>query len=257
MAIGTRARFQPLEGEPSPSLTASPDSTTDRAQVSALVVRITNTREVITMATRKPTFHVAPPARTRPVLRSSFVVRWAVLWACILSLVLIAPPASAGPLPNADDGGSGSAASGPRQTVSRLFNEVFTQQKGEVCTELMTAAAAHQTPGGDYQGPEGFTAFAVTIWTAFPDAVFVLDSVSETPDTVAVRWSMTGTHLGPLDGQKATGNRVELHGLAQFAFDGDRIAASWIEYDRLGLVDQIAAPVTLPPTCAECEDLPL
>jgi len=256
MAIGTRVRFRLLEGEPSPSLTASPDSTRDRAQATANVVRSTNTCEVITMAVKLPPFHFAPLNGTRRAHRSSFVVRWAGLWACILSLGLIAPPAFAGPIPNADDGGAGSAASGQHQTVSRLFTEVFTQQKGEVCTELMTADAAHQTPGGDYQGPEGFTAFAGTIWTAFPDAVFVLDAINEAAGTVAVRWSMTGTHLGPLAGQAATGNRVALHGLAHFSFDGERIAASWIEFDRLGLFDQIAAPVALPPTCAECRDLP-
>ena len=133
---------------------------------------------------------------------------------------------------------------------------MFTQQKGDVCTELMTAGRNTRPRAGQYQGPEGFTAFAGTIWTAFPDAVFVLDAISEAAGTVAVRWSMTGTHLGPLDGQAATGNRVALHGLAQFSFDGDRIAASWIEYDRLGLFDQIAAPAALPPTCAECQETP-
>jgi predicted ester cyclase len=213
------------------------------------------------MEAKFPHFNSTPRTTSRHPQSWSRVGRWAGLWACLLSLSLIAPATAAGAIPNADDGGggaggSGSATSGPHQTVTRLFTEVFTQQQGDVCTELMTAGAEHQTPAGQYRGPEGFTTFADTIWTAFPNAVFVLDQISESADTVAVRWSMTGTHLGPLDGQAATGTWVTLHGLAQFAFEGDRIAASWIAYDRLGLVNQLTGPAVLPPTCAECQETP-
>jgi predicted ester cyclase len=188
--------------------------------------------------------------------RWSFFIRLTCLGTLVLALGLLAPASSANPVlvPNADDGGSGSGSSAAHLTVTRLFSEVFTQQRGEVCAELMTAGAVHQTPTGQYVGPDGFNAFAGTIWTAFPDAVFLMDEVTESDGTVAVRWSMTGTHLGELDGQLATGNRVALHGLAHFSFDGDRISASWIEYDRLGLFNQIAVPTAHPPTCADCRE---
>jgi predicted ester cyclase len=199
--------------------------------------------------------------RSTPLHRWSSSIRLSLLGTLtlLLGLVALASPASAGPvlLPNADDGGSGSAASGQNRTVVRLFDEVFTQQNGEVCAELMTAGAQHQTPAGQFEGPDGFNAFAGIIWTAFPDAMFVVDEVSEADGTVAVRWSMTGTHLGQLDDQAASGNRVALHGLAYFLFDGDRITASWIEYDRLGLANQIAAdPAELPPFCTDCHETP-
>ena len=213
----------------------------------------------VTMAPQLITPNAASPAGTHRAHRWSFPVHLSLLWTLtlLLGLVALASPAAAGPvlLPNADDGGSGSAASGQNRTITRLFDEVFTQQNGEVCAELMTAGAQHQTPAGQFEGPDGFNAFAGTIWTAFPDAIFVVDEVSEADGTVAIRWSMTGTHLGQLDDQPASGNRVALQGLAYFSFDGDRIAASWIEYDRLGLVDQITAP-SGPATCSRCQETP-
>ncbi len=203
--------------------------------------------------------HTAAPLNaSRRAHHWSFPVRLPALWTLVLLLGLCAPiTASAEVLvPNADDGGSGSALSGPHQTVSRLFNEVFTQQKGEVCAELMIAGAQHETPAGQFEGPDGFNAFAGIIWTAFPDAAFTMDAVSEADGTIAVRWSMMGTHLGPLDGHAASGNRVTLQGLAYFSFDSDRIAATWISYDRLGLVTQVETPPALPPTCTKCAELP-
>jgi steroid delta-isomerase-like uncharacterized protein len=188
--------------------------------------------------------------------RWSFFIRLTCLGTLVLALGLLAPATSATPIlvPNADDGGSGSGSSAAHLTVTRLFGEVFTLQKGEICAELMTAEARHQTPAGRFEGPEGFTAFVGIMWTAFPDAVFVMEEVSESDGMVAVRWSMTGTHLGTLDGQPASGNRVALHGLAQFSFDGDRISASWIEYDRLALIEQVTAAG--PSVCPQCRDTP-
>jgi hypothetical protein len=135
MVIGTRTRFRHPEGESSSSLTASLGATKHSAQAMANVVRRTTIYEDITMATKLPPVHVSPRNRTRRPNQWTPVVRWAGLWACILSLGLIAPSISAGSIPNADDGGggasgSGSTTSGPHQTVSRLFDEVFTQQKG-------------------------------------------------------------------------------------------------------------------------------
>jgi predicted ester cyclase len=182
--------------------------------------------------------------------------RVSILATLVTLLGIGAIPASSAPLlvPNADDGGSGSATSGPSLTVSRLFDEVFTQKKGEVCAELMTAGALHQTPAGQYTGPDGFNAYAATIWAAFPDAVFVVDEVSENGTSVAVRWSMAGTHTGPLEDLAASGKPVTLHGLALFHFHGDRIASTWFQYDRLGLIEQVTSAPRA--TCPRCEETP-
>ena len=208
------------------------------------------------MAARPPVSIAAtlPPWRHR---RRSFLVRLSCILTPILVLCLAASAAAA-PLtvPNADTGGPGGGNSVAQVTVTRLFDEVFTGQHGEVCTELMTLTAQHYTPLGVFEGPDGFNAFAGVIWTAFPDAAFTIDAVSENGSDVSVRWSMTGTNLGALDAQGATGRTVVMQGLALFSIDQGRISSSWIQYDRLGLLEQLAAPPAPVPTCAECQDLP-
>jgi predicted ester cyclase len=180
------------------------------------------------------------------------------VWALLLVACLLAPAASAAPIlvPNEDDGGSGTGTSTARITVNRLFDEVFTGQRGEVCTELMTPTSTLQAPLGEFRGPEGFNTFVATIWTSFPDAIFTLDDVSEAGGVVTVRWSMAGTHLGALDTVAPTGRAVRLQGLAMFGFEQDRIASAWIQYDRLGLIEQVTVPETPRATCPRCEETP-
>lgn len=199
-------------------------------------------------------YHLPAQGPNRSSRRSSFI-RLSCLWTLLLMLGLAAPTATANPLsvPNADDGGNG-GGSDANLAVTRLFSEVFTQQKGEVCTELMTAGAVTQTPVGQFNGPDGFNTYAATIWAAFPDAAFSMDEVSDNGSTISVRWSMTGTHLGPLDDLAATNRPVHLEGLAMFELDGDRIASAWIQYDRLGLITQVTSPA--PGACPRCHELP-
>lgn len=207
--------------------------------------------------TTRPRTPIAATRHPRRPHRWSFLVRLSCLLAAAFLISPLAP-ATATPLivPSEDTGGPGGGSSVAQVTVSRLFAEVFTGQRGEVCTELMTPTAQHYTPLGVFEGPDGFNAFAGVIWTAFPDAAFAIEAVSENGSDITVRWAMTGTNLGPLDAQGATGRTVVMHGLALFSIDQGRISSSWIQYDRLGLLEQLAAPPAPVPTCTECRELP-
>ena len=70
-----------------------------------------------------------------------------------------------------DTGGSGGAISAETQNqyvAARLFNEVFSQQKPDVCVLLMSANAINHTPAGDFVGPAGFERYVAELWTAYP-----------------------------------------------------------------------------------------
>jgi steroid delta-isomerase-like uncharacterized protein len=47
---------------------------------------------------------------------------------------------------------------------------------------------------------------------AFPDRLFVEESLVAEGDIVILRWSMTGTHLGPFFGRPATGKQIRTQG---------------------------------------------
>jgi hypothetical protein len=47
---------------------------------------------------------------------------------------------------------------------------------------------------------------------AFPDRHYEVDQIIAEGDTVILRWTMTGTHLGPLFGRPPTGRRIKTFG---------------------------------------------
>ncbi len=60
-------------------------------------------------------------------------------------------------------------------------------------------------------------------------------------DKVVTRWSARGTHEGELAGVGPTGNRVEITGITFSRIEGGKIAEEWINYDALGMMEQIGA----------------
>ena len=184
--------------------------------------------------------------------------RWLTCFAFIIGLAgapgfaLAGPPISA---PTEDTGG------GPtwpedminEQVAVRLFDEVFTQKKTGVSRQLMAANAINHTPTGDFEGPVGFELYVAEVWSAFPDATFVIDDGFTGDDLVTLRWSMTGRHLEAFGEHAATGVPVQLEGLAILRFEQNMIAESWLQYDRLSLVEQIEAPPVAPENCPPCQ----
>jgi predicted ester cyclase len=85
---------------------------------------------------------------------------------------------------------------------------------------------------------------------AFP--VFELtgeDFVSER-DEVAVRATFSGKHLGKFQGIPATGREVSIPVMLIYQIADGRIARSWANADRLGLLGQLGVLPQLPPSPA-------
>jgi predicted ester cyclase len=57
----------------------------------------------------------------------------------------------------------------------------------------------------------------------------------------ATRWSARGTHQGELVGVDPTGNQVQITGITISRIEGGKIAEDWINYDALGMMQQIGA----------------
>jgi predicted ester cyclase len=155
-----------------------------------------------------------------------------------------------------DNGGSGgvSTASDNRNVAYRLFNEVFSQRKFDVCQTLMTAEAVNHTSAGEFVGPSGFELFVADVWQAFPNAVFTIDAAHAEGEVLTMRWTMNGNHQGTFMDRAATGNPVHLQGIAIFRFERGMIAESWIQYDRMSLLDQVTQQVEAPVICPPCEE---
>lgn len=79
------------------------------------------------------------------------------------------------------------------------------------------------------------------IYEAFPDTQTNLDSVIAEGQTVAGRWTVTGTHEGEFEGLPPTGEEIEIPAAGEMRIENGEIAEVWLVYDRLGLMQQLGA----------------
>ena len=88
----------------------------------------------------------------------------------------------------------------------------------------------------------------VALWSAglANTKVVIEDSVSD-GDKVAVRFRITGTHSANMLGIPATGRMINVTGTGIFRIVDGKATDNWVNFDALGLLQQIGAvPVLMP-----------
>jgi len=127
--------------------------------------------------------------------------------------------------------------------VGRLFDGVWNGEDPGVADELVDPAyVIHDRElAEELRGPELYRALADGTRAVFPDMRFAVDDVLVDDDRVAVRWTMTGTHQGPMFGLEPTGREVRLPGLEIDRFEEGRLVETWTRSDMLGLAEQLGA----------------
>lgn len=89
------------------------------------------------------------------------------------------------------------------------------------------------------QGREGLKQYVGMFLTAFPDLHFTIDDLIADGDKVVWRFSSTGTNEGSFMGISATGKRGGGTGIVIFRLADSQIAEGWVNYDALGLLQQL------------------
>ena len=111
-----------------------------------------------------------------------------------------------------------------------------------------TAIAAHFTRDGElrdiavarpFVGPEQIATAYARHFAAIPDAHVRVDRMVAEGATVAVEWTLSGTHRGRLLGIPATGRVICFTGVSLIRFRGSLAAADMRMWDVAGLLRQI------------------
>lgn len=76
---------------------------------------------------------------------------------------------------------------------------------------------------------------------AFPDLVLRPQILEATGDLVAGHFAASGTHLGLFQGVPPTGRRWRASVTALYRVEAGRIAAAWMTWDQLALLEQLGA----------------
>ena len=93
----------------------------------------------------------------------------------------------------------------------------------------------------DWNGTKQFFA---AFWSAFPDLRHNFVDIMAEGDKVAVRFNITGTHKGELEGIPPTGKVVSFSAMDFITLTDGKVVEDWVIADMMGLMQQIGATPT-------------
>jgi len=128
-----------------------------------------------------------------------------------------------------------------KNVVRRLFEEVWNKGNLPVADELFSPNyARHDSSTPDVgRGPESEKKRATLYRTAFPDLRLTVEDIIAEGETVMARWSCRGTHKGDLSGIAPTGKQFTISGITVGRLANGKIAESYVNWDALGLMQQL------------------
>lgn len=129
----------------------------------------------------------------------------------------------------------------PRTRLHRLYEGVWNGENPDVADELVHPEyIIHDREIADERrGPELYKTLASMTRESFPDMTFTIDDSFASKDKVAVRWTMTGTHDGPMFDIDPTGRDVKLTAIEINRFEEGKLIETWTQSDMLGLMQQL------------------
>jgi predicted ester cyclase len=129
--------------------------------------------------------------------------------------------------------------------VRRLIEEGWNRGNLAVVDDCLAPGYTQEGPLEIVRGPQGQKAMITKYRNAFPDCNLQIDEMFSTGDRVVVRLTYSGTHRGEFEGLAPTGRAVQGKGIDLLHMRDGRIVASFLQWDALGLMQQLGA-VTLP-----------
>ena len=120
------------------------------------------------------------------------------------------------------------------------WGEAINSGDFEAIRELTTPSVVDHDPGPD-QGPgaQGYIDMFLEMRTAFPDLQTTPDHVTADEDTVALAYTITGTHQGDFQGIKPTGKKIKARGVQIARYENGRMVERWGSSDQLGILQQL------------------
>ena len=132
--------------------------------------------------------------------------------------------------------------------LGRHFNEVLNQGYLEVIDEIYTSDYTLDAPvrldgssqaRGLTQGREQLKQRVILFRTGFPDIHFDMDEIIGERDTVVVRYTYCGTHLGPFAGVEPHGCSINIPGILIAHLIDGKIHEALSAFDSAELMEQL------------------
>jgi steroid delta-isomerase-like uncharacterized protein len=127
-----------------------------------------------------------------------------------------------------------------RAVARRFIEEVLG---GGDFAALNALAAPDCADHADTPCPTTIAQFLVAWRAAFPDLAISIEDLAAVRDTVAVRWTLRGTHRGAFLGRLPTGRAVAVTGVELYRLADGQIVERQASVDTDGLLRQLGVGV--------------
>ena len=97
----------------------------------------------------------------------------------------------------------------------------------------------HSGTGKDIRGLKDYKQYIRRYYSAFPDLHLTIDDMVVEGDKVAIRWTMSGTHKGEIEGIPPTGKKMTIWGISIERVVNGKFVETWETYDTLGFMQQL------------------
>ena len=122
----------------------------------------------------------------------------------------------------------------------QFFEEAYNTGNVALLDQLLAPTYVDEkAPPGTPIGPQGIAGIITMFRNAFPDLHFTIEDQIAEGDKVVTRYTFRGTQQGELMGIPPTGKQVSIGGISIYRIEGGKMQQAWIEYDMLGLLQQL------------------
>ena len=124
---------------------------------------------------------------------------------------------------------------------TRIMEELYSQGNMGVIDDIVSADYVYQAPGLEVCGPSELKGFVAEYRSAFPDLNVRIDDMIAEGEKVAIRFTMSGTHVGDFDGLAPTNRKVEATGILINRYENGKLVEDWDQFDIYSLMQQLGA----------------
>lgn len=128
-----------------------------------------------------------------------------------------------------------------KHIVERFTSEFLTTGDASLAEEFLSPDVALHFAGQQLRGRDRYLAVVAANGDTFDDLVWTVEDMVADGDTVAVRYTMTGTHPGEFAGVPPTGKAVLAQSMAFYRLADGQIVEERAQLDRLGIIQQLGA----------------
>ena len=131
-----------------------------------------------------------------------------------------------------------------RQVIQRIVDELFNQDRYDIIDELYNDELRNHDKSLPNQ-PDSKQELVKLLQfhrRAFPDLKYSLQTVLCEGDMTAFRWTVNGTHTGPLGDVAPTGNPFKVEGMSFAKFVDGKISVIWQLHDTEAIYTQLGLP---------------